>query len=246
MKRCLSLVIMISISLFFTGHSVLLGKKKTNITERIAKGAYVPQIAVTARDVRNLPVPTMQEDYAILQAVDNYCNIIIGRFSAGNREIELIQDWDADGTVDMVVHWNSDRDSFRYEPKPGNKYSPEKFKELKTRILEGNTKDLKPNKEGTPYILSLIKKPTNIIRWLNGYRVSYTDPDRSSFEMYIFSFSHDALGADLVYQVEYRYIGKNIDRPIINYSVYCNDSKDPFINEYTKDLIKKTSKEYSR
>ena len=237
---------MMSIGLFFTGHAVVLGKKKTNIPERIVKGAYVPQIAVTARDVRNLPVPSMQEDYAILQAVDNYCNVIIGRFSAGNRGIELIQDWNADGKVDIVVHWDPENDMFRYEPKPGNIYTPEKFKKLKITILEGDTKKLKPNKEGTPYILSLIKEPTNISRWHNGYRVKYTDPDKSSFEMYIFSYSHDAHGADLVYQVEYRYIGKNVHRPLINYSVYCNDSKDPFINEFTRDLIKKTSKEYSR
>lgn len=226
---------------------MVMGKKKAgNLAERVAQGAFIPQVAVTARDLRNLPVPTMQEDYAILQCVDNYTNIIAGRFSTGDRVIELIQDWNSDGTVDLVVYWDADNDMFRYEPHPEKKYPPEKFKELKTAILEGRQDDLKPNPEGTPYLLSLIKESTNISRWYKGFRVRYTDPDRSSFEMYIYSFSLDAHGADLVYQIEYRYKGKAVDRPFIKTSVYCYDAKDPFVIEYTKDLLRKTAKAYSK
>lgn len=234
------------IMVFISTSLVLAKRKQGSITERVAHGAFVPQVAVTARDLRNLPVPNMQESYAILQCVDNYTNIIIGRFDKGDRMIVLIQDWNSDGTVDLVVYWDADRDLFNYEPHPEKKYKPERFTELKKEILEGKQKDMKPNPEGTPYLLSLLKEPTNISRWYKGFRVRYTDPDRSSFEMFIYSFSFDANGADLVYQVDYRYEGRAVQRPFINTSVYCYDAKDPFIIQYTRDLIKKAEKAYSK
>lgn len=212
------------------------------IQSNIAKGQYIPKIIVKISDLRNLPVPSTNEDYAFIQSIDDVTNIVIGNFTTGNREIILIQDKNSDGKVDLVVRYYVDKKRYRYSSKPSEEYSDEKFKKLKDNIISGKREDVTPNKEGREYIRVLEQDADRIRRWKNGFRVFMVDPDDDRFSRISFFFSTSNHGADLVFQVKFRHQGVARISPIINYGVYCKNSKDPHLKKVTMDLIAEAKK----
>lgn len=207
------------------------------IQSNVKRGQYIPKILVKISDLRNLPVPTTNENYALIQAIDRETNVIIGKFNSGPREILLIKDKNSDGKVDVVVRYFVDRKRYRYSSRPGADYPAEKFKKLKEAILNGTQGELFPNKEGIPYIKVLEQDADRIRRWKNGFRVFMLDPDDERFSRISFFFSASNRGADLVFEVKYRNQGVTRISPIINFGVYCNGSKDKYINSVTRKLI---------
>ena len=67
------------------------------------------------------------------------------------------------------------------------------------------------------------------------------DPDDGAQVRMNFFFSVDKNGADMVFEVKYRNHGVSRVSPIINFSVYCKDSKDAQLAEVAKKLIKEAS-----
>ncbi len=217
-------------------------RTKRPIQSNIARGQYIPKIPVKITDLRNLPVPSTNEDYAFIQSIDKLTNIVLGKFMSGRREIVLIQDKNADGKVDLVVQYFVDKKRYRYSSRPSAHYSKEKFRQLKDDIINGKRNGIAPNKEGRAYIKVLEQDADRIRRWKNGYRVFMLDPDddRSARVTFFFSTSND--GADLVFEVKYRHQGVARISPIINFGVYCKNSKDPYLKKITADLIKEAKK----
>ena len=212
------------------------------VVTSIRKGAYIPDMLLSIKDMRNLPVPLSNENYAFIQSIDDVCNIVIGNFIAGEREIILIQDKNSDGKVDLVVHWFIDIERYKFEPNPDKEYNQESFKKLKEDIINGVRGRVFPNEQGLEYIRVLSQSSGNIKKWRNGFAVAKYDPDIPRQEMLSYFFSIDADGADLVFRVAY--IPKNNIKvsPVINSFVYCKNSKDPFIKDVTQELIDETKK----
>ncbi len=241
MKKLLQISVIVILSLLFIVSAWSRGTRSP-VQSNVKQGQYIPKIPVKISDLRNLPVPATNENYALLQAIDRETNIVIGNFNSGAREIVLIKDKNSDGKVDTVVRYFVDRKIYRYSPNPGKDYPGEKFKKLKEEILNGTQGELSPNKEGIPYIKVLEQDADRIRRWKNGYRVFMLDPDDERFPRISFFFSTSNRGADLVFEVKYRNQGVARVSPVINFGVYCNGSRDKYIISVTGKLIAEAKK----
>lgn len=217
-------------------------EKNLPMQSNVIQGAYDPTINITITEMRNLPIPASSENYSFLQCIDMECNVVIGRFASGEREVILIKDKDVDGTVDIVAHWFVDRERFKFDANPGGAYPPEVFKKLKEDIIKGSGVDVYPNSEGLEYIQVLSQNSSNIHKWKTGYSVIKFDPDATTKEMIVYSFSNSTDGADLVFDVKYRNMSSMKLIPVINQCVYCKNSKDKVIIEITQKLIEEAKK----
>ncbi len=215
------------------------------IQRSVKSGHYVPSELVTASKLRELPIPYSNRDYALYQSIDKISNVVIGSFAAGEQIITLIQDKNADGKVDIVVHLEVDQNKIYYNQAPDKYCGVEKFKKYKEDIINGNTENISPNPEGVAYIKELIKTPRNIKKANYGFRVSKTDIDEPLKEKVSYHFSYRKIsGANIYFVVNYYTKGIGRISPIINHSVYCKNSKDPFAIEIARKYIKEIGKNF--
>ena len=215
------------------------------IQYNVVSGKYVPSISVTIGNLRSMPVPSGNQDYAFIQSIGAEVNVVLGKFSKGEREMVLYKDTNSDGTVDFIVHWFVDRNVPRYEPKPETFCPPEKFRKMKEDIIAGIQGDVCPNKEGYEYLQALLKNPENIKKWQKGYIITKKDLDDPLTERVKYSFSDNGInGVDIVFEVVYEDRGVIKESPIINQAVYGKASKDPFLVEMVKKLSAETAKYY--
>lgn len=217
----------------------LYSEKLKPIQLNVRSGVYVPQIQLSLKDLKTLPVPSSNEDYAMMQQIDREMSIVIGAFSGGERKITLIQDKDFDGKADLVAYWLVDQQKFKVEENPDKVYPAEKIKKLKEDIINGSQDEIRPNNEGVDFMRKFFGGSENVKKWRNGFRVVSVDSDNKASERLVFSFSYNKLnGADMVFEVKYRNRGVARVSPIINYGVYCSNTKDPYVIELVKKLTK--------
>ncbi len=245
MKAGIKILLIITMFFALTHIYIEVSGQGRAIQSSIKSGHYVPGDVITARKLRDLPVPASNKNYALYQSIDKISNVVIGSFTADERKITLIQDKNADGKVDIVAHLDVDSKKIHFQGKPYEYCSAEKFRKYKEDIINGNTKDISPNSEGISYLKELIKDSGNIKKAKFGFKVTRTDTDEPSRERvsYFFSF-RELSGADIAFIVNYYYISSGRISPIINHAVYCSNSKDPFAIEIAKRCIKKIGKNY--
>lgn len=253
MKKKINILLSIIMTITFARLNLESSSRGKPIISGIKSGSYLVGNIITIKELRGLPIPKTKTDYAFYQAINNVSNVVIGKFSAGDRVITLITDTGTydekqrktddkpDGKVDLVVHWYVDLKKIAKEPNPDKYCSVEKFAKMKEEILSGESDTIYPNKEGLTYLRELLKKPSNIQRVQYGYRVSMADTDEPTKERVIYFYSHsDVDGASMAFEVKYNYVGLARLSPIINYTVYCKRSRDPFAIEQVKKLVKET------
>ncbi len=213
------------------------------IQSNIKSGIYVPKDAITVPKLKDLPIPSTNDNYAFYQSIDKISNIVIGTFNSGERRITLIQDKNADGKVDTVAHLFVDLKRINVLPKPEEYCSAKQFEQYKEDIVNGNIENISPNPEGTSYLKELLKTPANIVRVKHGFKVYRTDTDEPTKERVSYFFSHRGIsGADIVFEVRYYNRGAARVSPLIDKGVYCINSKDTFAIKVAKEYIKKISK----
>ncbi len=242
MKKITASIVFITCLIFISG--MLFSNSK--IQSNIASGKYEPKINVSIGNMRKLPVPSTYEDYSFLQCIGTECNYVEGKFSANEREILLYKDTNSDGKVDFVVHWFVDKKRPKYEARPEKFCSPAQFKKLKQDLLEGKQGAVSKNLEGIDYLRVIMKNSENVKKWRQGFTVSKHDLDDPTLVRVKYSFSYNQVtGADLVFEVVFRHLGAVKESPVINQYIYCKDSKDPFVVETVKQLIKETTQYYA-
>jgi hypothetical protein len=213
-------------------------KKGLPIKSNIESGIYVHTRILVISDIRNLPVPKTNENYAFIQSIDDVCNVVVGKFTTGGREIIIYQDKNSDGKVDLAVHWLVDMKRFKYEAKPDQFCPAEKFKQMKEDILKGNRGELNPNTEGMGYMEVLMKDSTNVSKWYNGFRISMRDSDEPETDRVIYFFSDNKQrGVDMNFEVKYRNLGLAREQPLIKYAIFASGSKDPYLIQTVKNLM---------
>jgi hypothetical protein len=243
----------IAIMLFATQFNVMASQRGEPIQTLVAKGTYIPGEVVTSQNLRLLPVPVGNTDYAFYQSIQKISNVIIGKFKQGDRELILLQDNNNDGKLEVAAHWNIESNKIEREGDPEKYCSPEDFKKLKEAIINGKNETvslggksvtISPNKEALPEIERLARTPSNITKYKQGLRIRKSDPDELSNDVIIFSYSinPDDGTADLAFDVKYFQVGKSRISPIINMNVYCLRSEDPFAIETVKKLREITAK----
>ena len=241
MKKSISVVITVFAAAFIAV-SAFAGQGGHPVQSNVASGDYIPHVLIKIKDLKKMPVPNTNEDYAFIQSIDNETNVVIGRFTSGQREVLLLKDKNSDGVVDLAVQYFVGKNKFKYSARPSREWPKEKFEKIKLDIINGVQGEFKPNKEGSGYIKALQKNSERVKHWKNGYRVFLMDPDDDTSERLNYFFSISSDGADLVFEVKYRNEGVARISPVINFSVYCKDSKDAFIIEQTKKFIEDAAK----
>lgn len=215
------------------------------LQHNIASGKYIHNDLVTMSNIKQLPIPATNEDYAIFQSIGRASNVIIGKFKAGARQVVLVTDNDADGKVDFACVWNVDSGIIDITPKPDTVYTEAQFRQMKDDIVNGKSGLVSPNPEGAGYLRALIEKPSNILKMRNGFRVSGYDPDVVGLERVNYFFSDNGVhGSDLAFEVKYNNVGQVRVSPIITIWVYCKDSQDPFVIETVKKLNAVTAEKF--
>ena len=242
-KSVLSLLLL---SITFTSAVLFLGldllassTRGMPIQSGVASGNYLHTRSLRINDMKSLPVPKTNEDYAFLQSINTECCVVIGKFTKGYREIVLYMDKDVDGKVDYVVHWFVDKKMYKYESEPDKYCPPEKFKKMKADIIMGARGELNPNPEGTQFLERLFENSANIRKYGLGYRVVGLAPDDHTVERVTYYFAdHTIRGVDLTFEVKYKNLQLVRESPIINFGVYCKNSQDKFLIETVKKLMK--------
>jgi len=220
----ISLIAIIASVLFLN-----LDVKASNANSSIDRGGYLHERSLRVTDVRDLPIPKQYEDYAFLQSIDRECNIVVGKFTGGHREIVLYNDRNADGKVDVVTRWLVDKKILKYEPAPEKYCPPEKFKKMKEDIIGGIRRDMNPNPAGTQLLDILFKDSANIRKYDKGYTVTAVNPHVT----YYFADRNNR-GVDLKIFMKTNHSGHS---PVINYGVYCDRSQDKYVITVVKQLV---------
>lgn len=215
------------------------------LQHNIASGKYIHNDLVTMSNIKHLPIPATNDDYAIFQSIGRASNVIIGKFKTGARQVLLITDNNADGKVDFACVWNVDSGVIDITPKPETVYGEAQFRQMKDDIVNGKSGLANPNPEGIAYLRALLNKPSNIVKMRSGFRVSGYDPDVAGLERVSYFFSDNGVhGSDLAFEVKYNNVGQLRIRPIITVWVYCKDSYDPFVIETVKTLNAETGERF--
>jgi hypothetical protein len=215
------------------------------LQHNIASGKYIHNDLVTMANIKQLPIPATNDDYAIYQSIGKVSNVIIGKFKVGARQVVLITDSNVDGKVDFACVWNVDSGVIDITPKPETIYSEVQFRQMKDDIVNGKSGLVSPNPEGVAYLRVLLEKPSNIIKMRNGFRVSWYDPDVRGLERVNYFFSDNGVhGSDMAFEVKYNNVGQVRVSPIITIWVYCKDSYDPFVIETVKKLNAEAAEKY--
>jgi len=233
-----SIIILIAVAMtcaVFIDAGAQSGRKP--LQNNIASGKYIHNDLVAMYNIKHLPVPVTNDDYAIFQSIGKVSNIIIGKFKTGARQVVLVTDKDADGKVDFACTWNVESGAIDVTPKPETVYSEVQFRQMKDEIVSGKSGLASPNPEGIEYMRVLLQRPSNILKMRNGFRVSGNDPDVQGLERVNYFFSDNGVhGSDLAFEVKYNNMGQVRVSPIITIWVYCKDSYDPFVIETVKKL----------
>jgi hypothetical protein len=223
-------------------------KKGVKIQSTIKEGKYNETDILTASKLPYLPIPGTKEDYVIYQSIGKVSNIVIGRFSGGEKEIIFLSDDNGDGKVKTGSIYYPDLKKFKTIAQPNIEYPAERFKKLKLDVINGVQGEVTPNREGSDFIKKSVDKRSDLVmkvRTKNGFRVFVNDADDSNIHRAIFYYSNNRKsggGADLAFKVEYNNVGNQMVSPIINFCVYCKDSEDPVAFEAVDDLSKYTAK----
>jgi len=217
--------------------------KRKPVQSQVEKGVYVPADLVTRLKLKDMPVPSSGQDYALYQSIGAVTNIVIGEFRSGLNRLTLASDTNSDGEVDILAYWYVDSKKYREVPRPAEVISKDRFLEMKKGIFAGAASDIHPNPEGVPFLKRLVlereTKTMRIAKSRNGYVITLQDPDDPGRNRILYSFSDNGInGVDLNFDVIYRNVGENSIAPVIRQSVFASGSRDPFAKQIVDELGK--------
>jgi hypothetical protein len=217
--------------------------KRKPVQSQVASGVYVPADVITRLKLKDMPIPSSGQDYALYQSIGAVTNVVIAEFRSGLNRLTLASDTNSDGEVDILVYWYADSRKFRDVSRPGEVISKERFLEMKKAIVAGVNSDIHPNPEGVPFLKRLVlereTKTMRIAKSRNGYVITLQDPDDQGRNRILFSFSNNGInGVDLNFDVIYRNVGENSMAPVIRQCVFASGSRDPFAKQIVEELGK--------
>ncbi len=196
---------------------------------------------ITNEELKILPVSKDFRNYFILQSIDDVTNIIIGDFVGSVKLLCLIVDNNSDGKIDRVVEYLPGERKFTYPLKSTSSFFPSNIEEMKQQIVEGDIfrNNYAYKMKSLLSLQELLKRGKNISKHKTGWSVKSYDPNHPATIMYEFYFSKNNDGRyDLVFKTDYYKIFSTKIHPVIYFSVYCRNSKDPYIAEIVESLLK--------
>ncbi len=195
---------------------------------------------ITNEELKNLPVSKDFRNYFILQSIDDVTNIVIGDFIGSDKLFSLIIDYNSDVRIDKVVEYFPRDKKFTNPPKPTTSFFSANIEEMKRQIVEGDIfrNNYAYKMKSLLSLQELLKRGKNISKHKTGWSVKSYDPNHPSTVMYEFYFSKNDNGRyDLVFKTNYYKIFRTKIQPVVYFSVFCRNSKDPYVAEIVESLL---------
>jgi len=198
---------------------------------------------VTTDRVKYFPVPDDNRNYMFLQSIGDDTYIVIGDFSGLDKMIILITDKHSDNKVDSVVEYFPLTKNLRMRKASESKFFNTDLAKLKRDIISGNIfkKNYTDDMKSQDALESIIMKGESnaVFEDVYGFNVKLIEVDETNKFEALFTYGKNAGGYYLQFRTEYcRKDYCTIRKPILRYSVYCKDSKDPIVQEYVEKLFK--------
>ncbi len=201
---------------------------------------YPGRELITREGMKILPVSRDFRNYFIIQSIEDVTNIVIGDFVGADKLFCLIIDKNSDGKIDKVVEYAPENKKYSYPLKPTSSFFSN-LEEMKKQIIEGDIfrNNYAFKMKSLLSLQELLKGGKDIFKHKTGWSVKFYDPDLPTTTMYEFYFSKNINGRyDLVFKTNYYKIFRTKIHPVVYFSVYCRNSKDPFIAETVESLLK--------
>lgn len=198
---------------------------------------------LTVDRMKLFPLPADNINYLFLQSIEKDTTIIIGDFSGLDKKIVMIVDENSDNTIDSVFEYFPLTKDLRKRSESQSKFFNKDIAKLKKDIIEGvlyrgnYTDDMKSLKT----LESILVNPdTNSLNTdIYGFNIRFFEVDERQRNSALFSYGKREKGYYLQFKTEYyRKDYKTEQKPVLRYSVYCKDSKDPVVKETVENLFK--------
>jgi len=182
-------------------------------------------------------------NYFIFQSIGDSTDIIIADLVGGEKIFSLIHDDGSDGKVDKVIEFFPDANKYTEPLRPSTKFFTTLAK-VKSKIVDGSIfrENYSYKMASMGYLKQLIKRGRDVYKTGHGYTVRSYDPDNSTSVMSEFFFGKKLGRYDLVFSTNYYNIFRYRINPPIIFSVYCKNSKDPYVKEIVESLFKEVAK----
>lgn len=194
---------------------------------------------MTKERLKYLPIPADFRNYFMLQSIDDTTNIIIGDFVGAEKKVVLITDNDSNDTLDIVHEYYPETKKYATSKKPTTAFFTD-MKDIKKQIVEGsifrNNYSYKMN--SLDFLKQRLERGRDIFRYEHGYAVKVYDPDKVSTIMSEYFFGKKDGRYDLIFSTKFYRIFNTRINPGLFYSVYCKNSKDPYVAEIVESLLK--------
>ncbi|PKL18153.1 MAG: hypothetical protein CVV49_07410 [Spirochaetae bacterium HGW-Spirochaetae-5] len=198
---------------------------------------------LTGDRMKLFPVPADNINYMFLQSIENDTAIVIGDFSGLEKKIIMIVDKDSDNTIDSVFEYYPLKKDLKIINESKSRFFTKDIAKLKKDIIEGavykgnytdNMKSLKTLES------VLNNSDTNsLCADVYGFNVRFFEADERRKNSALFTYGKNAEGYYLQFKTEYyRKDANTIQKPVLKYSVYSRDSKDPVVKEIVENLFK--------
>jgi len=189
------------------------------------------------------PVPKDNINYIFMQSIENDTSIVIGDFSGVEKKIILIVDNNNDNTIDSVFEYFPLTKDLKVKKDSKSKFFTKDIAKLKRDIIEGsvykgNYTDNMKSLKALENILN--NSDTNSLNAdVYGFNIRYYESDERNKNAALFSYGKSAGGYYLQFKTEYyRKDYKTVQEPVLKYSVYCKDTRDPVVSDVVEYLFK--------
>lgn len=189
------------------------------------------------------PVPEDGRNYFFLQSIDDVTQIVIGDFMQGEKRIVLINLGSDYNTIKSVVEYQPRTKKLLRKKDSESKFFTTDVAKLKRDIISGaifknnSTDDMKSYDLLEPVFRE--NDAGRVFPDVYGFSVKLSEIDQENRYSAMFTFGNAAQGYYLQFKTMY-YIKTSTTemKPVLKYSVYCKNTRDPVVKEYVENLFK--------
>lgn len=215
----------------------------------LASGAFPAMLEdiqikqIDAGRLKYYPVPKDNKNYFFLQSIGNTTQIVIGDFSAEPKRIVLITLMKDFNTIKSVTEFYPRDNDVMVKKDSQSKYFTTDIVKLKRDIITGTIFNNNHADKMRSYndLESIFKKneSSSVLPETYGFTVKLSEVDDKKKPMALFTFGRSETGYYLQFKTEYYRLNMQTTvAPVLSYSVYCRDTKDPLVAELVENLFK--------
>lgn len=198
---------------------------------------------LTVDRMKYFPVTPDNKNYIFLQSIESDTAIIIGDFSGVEKKIIMIVDKKSDNTIDTVFEYYPQTKDLKQKSESQSKFFNKDIAKLKKDIIEGSVYrgNFTDSMKSLNTLESILKNPDtrSLYSDVYGFSIKYYEVDELKKNSALFQYGKAAAGYYLQFKTEYsRKDHTTVQKPVLNYSVFCRDSNDSVVKDTVENLFK--------